>query len=121
MIYRATIHQSLTRPMLLAGAERAPALANWIMAAGILFGGGLHWYTIATSALLVTHRALGFDAGREVRSRTEPSLLAARAISARISTSHLGRRAASARSFICAHTSRDSSLTRSTYDVAARV
>ena len=54
MIYRATIHQSLTRPMLLAGAERAPALANWIMAAGILFGGGLHWYTIATSALLVT-------------------------------------------------------------------
>ena len=54
MIYRATIHQSLTRPMLLAGAERAPALANWTMAAGILFGGGLHWYTIATSALLVT-------------------------------------------------------------------
>jgi type IV secretory pathway TrbD component len=54
MIYRATIHQSLTRPMLLAGAERAPALANWIIAAGILFGGGLHWYTIATSALLVT-------------------------------------------------------------------
>jgi hypothetical protein len=34
--------------MLLAGAERAPAIANWIMAAGILFGGGLHWYTIAT-------------------------------------------------------------------------
>ena len=54
MIYRATIHQSLTRPMLLAGAERAPAVANWIMAAGILFGGGLHWYTIASSALLVT-------------------------------------------------------------------
>jgi type IV secretory pathway TrbD component len=24
------------------------------MAAGILFGGGLHWYTVATSALLVT-------------------------------------------------------------------
>jgi type IV secretory pathway TrbD component len=54
MTDRATIHQSLTRPMLLAGAERAPAVANWIMAAGILFGGGLHWYTIAASALLVT-------------------------------------------------------------------
>ena len=54
MIYRATIHQSLTRPMLLAGAERAPAIANWIMAAGILFGGGLHWYTFATSAILIT-------------------------------------------------------------------
>lgn len=40
--------------MLLAGAERAPAVANWIMAAGILFGGGLHWYTIVASALLVT-------------------------------------------------------------------
>lgn len=54
MIYRATIHQSLTRPMLLAGAERAPALANWIMAAGILFGGGLHSYTICASAILLT-------------------------------------------------------------------
>jgi type IV secretory pathway TrbD component len=54
MLYRATIHQSLTRPMLLAGAERAPALANWIMAAGILFSGSLHWYTIAICALLVT-------------------------------------------------------------------
>jgi hypothetical protein len=47
MLYRAAIHQSLTRPMLLAGAERAPAIANWIMAAGTLFGGALHWYTIA--------------------------------------------------------------------------
>src|SRR5260370_41273510 len=54
MIYRATIHQSLTRPILLAGAERAPALANWIMAAGILFGSGLHRDNVATSALLVT-------------------------------------------------------------------
>jgi type IV secretory pathway TrbD component len=33
MIYRATIHQSLTRPMLLAGAERAPALAEFSLAA----------------------------------------------------------------------------------------
>ncbi len=50
----STIHQSLTRPLLLAGAERAPAIANWIMAAAIFFGGGLHWYTITISALLVT-------------------------------------------------------------------
>ena len=48
------IHQSLTRPLLLAGAERAPAIANWISAAGILLGGGLHWYTIATSSFMVT-------------------------------------------------------------------
>ena len=54
MIYRATIHQSLTRPLFIAGAERAPALANWITAAGILFGGGLHWYTIVASAAMVT-------------------------------------------------------------------
>ncbi len=34
--------------------ERAPAIANWITAAAIFFGGGLHWYTVATSGLLVT-------------------------------------------------------------------
>ena len=51
---QVAIHQSLTRPLLLAGAERGPAVANWITAAGILLGGGLHWYTIAPSALMVT-------------------------------------------------------------------
>lgn len=51
---RSAIHQSLTRPLLLAGAERAPAIANWITAAAIFFGGGLHWYTITISTLLVT-------------------------------------------------------------------
>src|SRR5215468_7700264 len=57
---RTTIHQSLTKPLLLAGAERAPAAANWISATGILFGGGLHWYTIAISAFMLTvgHSAL---------------------------------------------------------------
>ncbi len=50
----STIHQSLSRPVLLAGAERAPAIANWISAAAIFFGGGLHWYTVAISGLLVT-------------------------------------------------------------------
>ena len=51
---RAAIHQSLARPMLLAGAERGPAAANWISGAGILFGGGLHWYTIGASVFLLT-------------------------------------------------------------------
>jgi type IV secretion system protein VirB3 len=51
---RSAIHQSLTRPVLLAGAERAPAIANWIIAAAIFFGGGVHWYTLTISALLVT-------------------------------------------------------------------
>ena len=50
----STIHQSLTRPLLLAGAERAPAIANWITAAAIFLGGGPHWYTITISTLLVT-------------------------------------------------------------------
>src|SRR5438105_3314758 len=50
----STIHQSLTRPILLAGAERPLAIANWITAAALIFGGGLHWYTIATGAFLLT-------------------------------------------------------------------
>src|SRR3984893_1089026 len=51
---RSTIHQSLARPLLLARAGRAPAIANWITAAAIFFGGGLHWYTVGISGLLVT-------------------------------------------------------------------
>ena len=93
MIYRATIHQSLTRPMLLAGAERAPALANWIMAAGILFGGGLHWYTIATSALLVTIGHWALTQAAKFDPELSRVYLAARAISARLSAARLGRRA----------------------------
>lgn len=50
----STIHQSLIRPILLAGAERPLAIANWITAAALVFGGGLHWYTIALGVLLVT-------------------------------------------------------------------
>ena len=48
------IHQSLVKPVLLAGAERPLAIANWITAAAIFFGGGLHWYTVTISTLLVT-------------------------------------------------------------------
>src|ERR1700689_1853843 len=58
---RSAIHQSLTRPLLLAGAERAPAIANWVTAAALFFGCGLHWYTVTLMAPPVTvgHWALG--------------------------------------------------------------
>lgn len=48
------IHQSLTRSILLAGAERQLAIANWITAVVLILGCGLHWYTIAMGLLLVT-------------------------------------------------------------------
>ena len=50
----SAIHQSLTRPILLAGAERPLAISNWITAAALIFGGGLHWYTVITGAFLLT-------------------------------------------------------------------
>jgi type IV secretory pathway TrbD component len=50
----SAIHQSLTRPILLGGAERPLALANWITAAALALGAGLHWYTIAMGVLLLT-------------------------------------------------------------------
>ena len=50
----SAIHQSLTRPILLAGAERPLAISNWITAAALIFGGGLHWYTVAMGAFLLT-------------------------------------------------------------------
>jgi type IV secretory pathway TrbD component len=50
----STIHQSLTQPILLGGAERPLAIANWITAAALVFGGGVHWYTIAMGAFLLT-------------------------------------------------------------------
>ena len=50
----SAIHQSLTRPILLARAERPLAISNWITAAALIFGGGLHWYTVAMGAFLLT-------------------------------------------------------------------
>ena len=47
------IHQSLVRPVLLAGAERPLAIANWITAAALILGGG-QWYTAILGALLAT-------------------------------------------------------------------
>jgi type IV secretory pathway TrbD component len=50
----SAIHQSLTRPILLAGAERPLAIANWITAAALTLGAGLHWYTLAMGLFLLT-------------------------------------------------------------------
>jgi len=50
----SAIHRSLTQPILLAGAERPLAIANWITAAALILGGGLHWYTIAMGSFLLT-------------------------------------------------------------------
>ena len=47
------IHQSLVRPVLLAGAERPLAIANWVTAAALILGGG-QWYTAALGVLLAT-------------------------------------------------------------------
>ena len=50
----STIHQSLVQPVLLAGAERSLAIANWITAGALILGAGLYWYTIAIGSLLLT-------------------------------------------------------------------
>ena len=47
------IHQSLVRPVLLAGAERPLAIANWITAAALILGAG-QWYTAILGGLLAT-------------------------------------------------------------------
>ena len=54
------VHRSLTRPLLLAGADRELALANGVVVAALLFGIGLSWYTASVSGvlLLVGHWAL---------------------------------------------------------------
>ena len=57
------IHQSLVRPLLLAGAERPLAIANWITAAALILGAGT-WYTVVLGILLATigHGALVYAA-----------------------------------------------------------
>ena len=45
------IHQSLTRPILLAGAERPLAISNWIIAAALILGVG-QWFTVIGGVLL---------------------------------------------------------------------
>ena len=47
------IHRALTRPLLLAGADRELALANGVVVAALLFGIGLSWYTVGVSTALL--------------------------------------------------------------------
>lgn len=47
------IHQSLVRPLLLAGAERPLAITNWIIAAALVLGVG-QWFTVIVGVALAT-------------------------------------------------------------------
>ena len=54
------LHQSLIRPILLAGAERNLAMLNGVIAAALVFGGGSLWavglgilFAVVVHALLV--------------------------------------------------------------------
>ena len=51
---RTPIHQSLSRPLLLAGAERALVLVNGTLIAALIFGVGFHWASLGMAALLAT-------------------------------------------------------------------
>jgi type IV secretory pathway TrbD component len=51
---RAPIHPSLTRPLLLGGAERELVLMNGTMIAALIFGVGFHWVSLTLAALLAT-------------------------------------------------------------------
>ena len=51
---RTPIHQSLSRPLLLAGAERALVLVNGTLIAALIFGVGVHWGSLGMAALLAT-------------------------------------------------------------------
>src|SRR5437667_6904443 len=51
---RAPIHLSLTRPLLLAGAERELVLVNGTLIAALIFGVGFHWTSLTMAILLAT-------------------------------------------------------------------
>ena len=48
------IHLSLTRPLLLAGAERELVLVNGTIIAALIFGVGFHWASVTAAILLAT-------------------------------------------------------------------
>lgn len=54
------IHLALTRPLLLAGAERELVLCNLTIIMALIFGVGFHWASISVAVLLATvgHYAL---------------------------------------------------------------
>ncbi len=47
------VHKALTRPVLLAGADRELVLSNGVVVVALLLGIGLSWYTFAVSACLL--------------------------------------------------------------------
>src|SRR5438552_2092172 len=51
---RAPIHLALTRPLLLAGAERELVLVNGTIIAALIFGVGFHWASLTVAILLAT-------------------------------------------------------------------
>jgi len=51
---RTPIHMSLTRPLLLGGAERELVLVNGTAIAALIFGVGFHWASITMAILLAT-------------------------------------------------------------------
>jgi type IV secretory pathway TrbD component len=51
---RAPIHPSLTRPLLLGGAERELVLVNGIFIAALVFGVGFHWVSVTIASLLAS-------------------------------------------------------------------
>src|SRR5437867_7865288 len=51
---RAPIHLSLTRPLLLAGAERELVLVNGTIITALVFGVGFHWASLTMAILLAT-------------------------------------------------------------------
>jgi type IV secretion system protein TrbD len=51
---RTSIHSSLTRPLLLAGAERELVLINGTAIAALIFGVGFHWASITVAIIFAT-------------------------------------------------------------------
>ncbi len=51
---RTPIHASLTRPLLLGGAERELVLTNGTLIAALLLGVGVHWASVTAATLLAT-------------------------------------------------------------------
>jgi type IV secretion system protein TrbD len=51
---RTAIHLSLTRPLLLGGAERELVLVNGITIAALVFGVGFRWASLTVAILLAT-------------------------------------------------------------------
>ena len=85
----SAIHQSLTQPILLAGAERPLAIANWITAAALILGGGLHWYTIAMGAFLLTVGHWALVQAAKFDPAAQPGLRPARPLPGLLSGSRL--------------------------------